>query len=91
MNYQWDPHKARVNQHKHGIDFADAVAVLEDDLALTIPEDSTEEDRFVTIGRDALGRILVVVYTYRASDIRLISARKATAGERSRYEESDEA
>jgi uncharacterized DUF497 family protein len=90
MNYQWDPHKARVNQHKHGVDFADAVGVLEDDLALTIPEEASEEARFVTIGRDAFGRILVVVYTYRADSIRIISARKATARERSRYEESDE-
>jgi uncharacterized DUF497 family protein len=88
MNYQWDPHKARVNQHKHGVDFADAVGVLEDDLALTIPEEAPEEERFVTLGRDALGRVLVV--TYRANSIRIISARKATARERSRYEESDE-
>jgi uncharacterized DUF497 family protein len=90
MNYQWDPRKARVNQHKHGVDFADAVSVLEDDLALTILEETPEEDRFVTLGRDALGRILVVVYTYRADSIRIISARKATARERSRYEENDE-
>ena len=90
MDYQWDPRKARINQRKHGVDFADAVSVLEDDFALTIPEETLEEERFVTIGCDALGRILVVVYTYRADSIRIISARKATARERSCYEERDE-
>jgi uncharacterized DUF497 family protein len=45
-----------------------------------------EEDRFVAIGMDALGRILVVVFTWRGDDIRIISARKATPNERRQYE-----
>ena len=49
---------------------------------------SGEEERWVTMGLDALGRVLVVVYTWRGESARLISARKATARERRRYEEA---
>lgn len=86
MAYQWDPRKALSNRRKHGVSFADAVAVLEDELAVTIPDDHPLEERFVTIGRDILGRILVVVYTWRDENIRIISARKATSFERDQYE-----
>jgi len=64
MEYEWDAHKARVNLRKHQIDFADAVSVFDDSLALTIPDPGLEEDRFITLGIDALGRVLVVVYTW---------------------------
>ena len=57
-----------------------------DDQAVTIPEERSGEERFVTIGMDALGRILVVVYTWRDERLRLISARKATPRERRQYE-----
>lgn len=71
---------------KHGVRFADAVYVLEDERALTIPDDSANEARFVTIGKDSLGRVLVVVWTSSNGDrIRLISARKATGEERTQY------
>ena len=84
---EWDQNKASSNLKKHGVDFADAASVLLDDMALTIVDDSVdEEDRFVTLGKDALGRILVVVYTWRGDVLRLISARPATIGERRRYE-----
>ena len=87
MNFEWDTGKAISNLKKHGIDFADAVGVLEDPLALTIEhQDFTGEDRFVTIGCDLLNRILVVVYVYRGDNIRLISARSATRKERQSYE-----
>ncbi|MEM7126186.1 MAG: BrnT family toxin [Chloroflexota bacterium] len=86
MNYQWDPSKAESNRRKHGISFSDATSVFMDDMGITIEDDYPDEERFVTIGSDALGRILVVVYTYHDSDIRLISARKATRYERSQYE-----
>ena len=87
MDYQWDRDKVRVNLKKHGVDFADAVGVFEDPLALTIGDpDSPEEPRWITVGTDFLGRLLVVVYTYRGAAIRLISARKATKKERDRYE-----
>lgn len=86
MSYQWDPRKARSNQQKHGIRFADAVSVLADDFAITVEDEDADEDRFVTIGSDAFGRILVVVYTFRGEETRLISAREASPHERKQYE-----
>lgn len=87
MNYQWDPIKAESNNKKHGIDFADAVGVFEDEWSLTINGQIVgDEQRLATIGVDFLGRIIVVVYTYRGDDIRLISARSATKAERKLYE-----
>jgi uncharacterized protein len=87
MRYQWDRNKALSNLNKHGIDFADAVSVFSDELAITIFEDRFEEERFITIGIDLLNRILVVVYTMRDDEIRLVSARKASKNERLQYEE----
>lgn len=87
MAYQWDRDKAIANLRKHGIDFADAVSVFSDDLAITISDERFDEERFVTIGVDAFGRILIVVYTLRDEEIRIISARKATRQERQQYEE----
>ena len=87
MAYQWNRNKAATNLRKHGIDFADAVSVFSDDLAFTIPDERFDEERFVTIGIDAFGRVLVVVYTLRDDEIRLISARKATRYEQQQYEE----
>lgn len=87
MAYQWDREKAAANVNKHGIDFTDAVSIFSDDLALTVTDERFEEERFITIGMDALGRVLVVVYTWRGNEIRLISARKAMSHERIQYEE----
>ena len=53
---------------------------------MTVPDDDPEGERFVTLGTDALGRLLVVVYEWREEDVRLISARKATRAERRQYE-----
>ncbi|MDZ7288811.1 MAG: BrnT family toxin [candidate division KSB1 bacterium] len=87
MRYLWDPKKAASNLKKHGIDFADAVGVFEDDWALTLEEQYfAGEQRYVSIGTDFLGCIVVVVYTYRNDDIRIISARRATKREREAYE-----
>jgi uncharacterized protein len=85
--YQWDRDKAETNLRKHGVDFADAVFVLSDDLAITVPDERFDEERLITIGMDALGRVIVVVYTWRGKEIRLISARPATRQERRQYEE----
>ncbi len=63
VNYDWDEAKAKRNLRGHGVDFADAVTDSEDDLALTTSDDTVGEERFVTLGLDALGRHLVVVYT----------------------------
>ena len=87
MVYEWDPDKAKLNQKVHGVDFADVGGVFEDDEAITIEDvNAEEEQRFITLGMDFLGRLLVVIYTYRGDKIRLISARKATKKESKEYE-----
>ena len=88
MDFEWDPTKAAANFAKHGIEFADAVAVLEDDWSLTMHDPgSAEEERWITLGTDALGRLLVVIYTWRNETIRIISARSATPREARQYKE----
>ena len=85
--FEWDPRKAAANLRQHGVDFADAAGALEDDLGRTIPEPSTDlEERFVTLGSDPHGRLLVVVWTWRGERLRIISARRATGVERRSYE-----
>jgi hypothetical protein len=80
--------KAASNLRKHGVDFADAVGVFEDDWALTLDEQDVDgEQRHVTVGMDFLARVVVVVYTYRGGDIRIISARQAIKKEREAYEQ----
>jgi uncharacterized protein len=84
----WDPKKARANLRKHGVRFSDAEAVLFDADALTREDPGARgEQRFVSVGANSTGRILVVVYSYSGDDVRIISARRATRRERSRYEE----
>ncbi len=87
MAYQWDRDKAAANLRKHGVDFADAVTVFSGDLAITITDERFDEERFITIGIDAFSRVLVVLYTWRNDEIRLISARKATRYEQKQYED----
>ena len=80
--------KSAAHLNKHRVDFADAVAVFDDENALTMRDLlAGEEERWITIRKDWLGRVLVAVYTWRGDDIRLISARPATARERRQYEE----
>jgi uncharacterized DUF497 family protein len=88
MDFEWDPAKARSNLTKHGISFSDVETAFYDQYAISMsdPGVSTEE-RFILVGTDALGTIVVVVYTYRGNSIRIISARKATKSERKSYEE----
>jgi len=87
MKIIWDPNKAEKNFHKHNVRFSDAESVLFDPYALTIEDITSEnEQRYVSTGMDSLGRILVVVFTYRGNKIRLISARRAIKKERQYYE-----
>ncbi|MFZ5532481.1 MAG: BrnT family toxin [Pseudomonadota bacterium] len=87
MHYAWDETKREENLRKHGVDFSDAVGALEDPASLSIEDpDAAGEARFLTLGRDFLSRVLLVVWTERAADrIRIISARKASPGETRRY------
>ncbi|MDZ7661472.1 BrnT family toxin [Thiohalophilus sp.] len=87
MDVRWDPAKAKANLRKHGIHFSDAEAVLFDPLALSMEDQDAEgEDRYIAMGEDTVGRVLVVVYTYRGDTIRIISARLATRKEMNVYE-----
>jgi uncharacterized DUF497 family protein len=86
VDVEFDPAKARANLRKHRVSFADAEQALRDLNGVTIEDpDSEGEQRFVTLGADTLGRILVVVYALRGDRIRLISARKASKGEARQY------
>ena len=89
LRFEWDPKKAASNLRKHKVSFEDAQTVFSDERALLIndPDHSEEEERFVLLGLSSTMRLLVVVHCYRAADnvIRLISARKADAEERSLY------
>ncbi len=88
LTFEWDAEKAETNLSKHGIRFEEAKNVFRDPLSVTISDQRGHaEDRFVDIGRSATGRILVVVYTERDHNIRIISARTATASERRTYEQ----
>ena len=88
MQVIWDIKKAGVNIRDHDIEFSHAATVLDDPMAVTLEDPRHGEQRFVTVGSDILGRILVVVYAYSGEEeIRLISARRATPKERRTYEE----
>lgn len=78
--------QSRANRRKHGVRFADAVLVFSDPAALTLRDPYPGEERFATVGMDALARVLVLVWTWRGGEtIRLISARRATRRERRQY------
>ena len=86
MEFDFDPAKARSNIRKHGVSFAHAEQALRDGLAVTVEDpDAVGEQRFVTLGMDALGRVLVVVHTQREERTRMISARKASRSESEQY------
>jgi uncharacterized protein len=83
---EFGPVKAKANRRKHGVDFPHAEQALRDPSGVTIEEpDSEGERRFVTLGMDALGRILVVIHTPRGDRTRIISARKVSRGEMEQY------
>ena len=85
MEFEWDERKVRTNLRRHGVDFADAATVFDDDRGVTVTDEAPDEERYSTIGLDALGRELVVIYTMRGTRIRIISARRATRRERAEY------
>ena len=87
--FEWDEDNARENLRKHNVSFDEAKTVLLDPFSLTIPDPdhSLDEERFVDIGTSVNGRVLIVAYTERGTNIRLISCRKATPSERRTYEQ----
>jgi uncharacterized protein len=88
VEFEWDLDKERSNLERHGVDFTEAATVFGDPLELAIsdPDHSVGEFRFLSIGHSARNRILVVSYTEREDRIRIISARTASPRERRQYE-----
>jgi uncharacterized protein len=91
MDFVWDADKATKNEHKHGVAFIEAMTVFADTLALTgyDPDHSDIEDRYLTMGLSADGRLLLVSHTDRCETIRIISARLASRAERRDYEDGN--
>lgn len=89
LTFEWDPRKAASNLRKHGVSFLEEKTVFGDRLEGMIPdpEHSDKEERFISIGKSKMGRLLVISYTEENDRIRLISARLATRTERRQYEE----
>jgi len=94
LQFQWDPHKESKNKRKHKIVFKEAASVFADFLSASMPDPepdpdhSMEEDRFIIVGYSNKRRPLMVSYTERGNQIRIISARKLTPVERVQYEET---
>jgi uncharacterized protein len=94
--FGWNPDKARENLRKHRISFDRAATTFLDPNALSIfdIDHSQEEDRWVTLGLESNGTLLVVIHTFESvnpsqTDIRIISARKATVQEIRQYQEEN--
>ncbi len=92
-NFEWDPSKATENLHKHKVSFERASQVFLDPYMLSIEDEehSEEENRWITLGMDKSGIILVVHHTFREvdldnSNIRIISVRKPTKREAKQYQ-----
>jgi uncharacterized protein len=87
MSPEFDPKKDTANLAKHGVSLAEGDGVLNDPLAITIEDSSAlDEQRWVSIGANSLGALMVVVWTERGEEIRLTSVRPASAKERKSYE-----
>ncbi|HEX4627291.1 MAG TPA: BrnT family toxin [Gemmatimonadales bacterium] len=89
LRFSWDAAKAASNLRKHRVSFPEAATAFGDALSITIPDPdhSVGEERFLLIGLTERGRLVVVAHRERGDEIRLISARPATRGERTTYEE----
>ena len=87
MSAEFDPKKDAANLKKHGVSLSDGDGVLNDPLALTVEDEAAEgERRFVTIGMNVFGSLMVVVHAPRGEGVRVISVRKADPKERRNYE-----
>ena len=93
-NFEWDPAKAKRNSSQHQVSFERATTVFSDANQLTIFDEdhSDDEERWLTLGLDRNGVLLIVVHTFKQMNdsdvsIRIISARKATRREIKQYEE----
>ncbi len=92
MRFEWDETKNAINLRKHGIDFDDASLVFDDPLHLMRRDRMVDgEERWQTLGVAAGTMLLLVAHTYEDSHVgeivRIISARRADARDRRRYED----
>ncbi len=89
MEFEHDNAKAAINLKKHSVSFEEAASVFEDPMAYTFadPDHSIGEERWLMFGTSRMSHILAVIFTYRRSKYRIISARRATRHERKTYEE----
>ena len=87
--FEWDDKKNASNKRKHGVSFEDAQTVFFDENAIEFddPDHSIQEKRFILLGLSQSLKVLVVCHCYRSeeSEIRIISARKATKKEQGVY------
>ena len=87
MGSKFDADKDAANIAKHGLSLVEGDGVLNDPLGITIEDDSSEgEPRWITVGANTGGEVLVVLWTEREDGERLISVRRVTAKERKAYE-----
>ena len=91
-HFEWDSSKARQNLRKHGLAFERAATIFHDPNALSEFDEphSEQEERWITMGVDSTGTVLVACHTFHEVDnnnatVRLISARKATKNEVKQY------
>ena len=90
MSPEFDPAKNSANIAKHGVSLSEGDGVLYDPLALTVEDTAAlDEQRWQTLGMNAFGKLMIVVWTPRDRDIRLISVRKASPKERRDYEKAN--
>jgi uncharacterized DUF497 family protein len=92
VTFEWDGSKATTNERKHGVGFVEASTVFDDPIAMSAPdiEHSEDERRWVTIGRSASGRVILVIHTMDSAEsdeevIRIVSARRTTPRETRQY------
>jgi len=92
MRFEWDPQKNETNKRRHGISFEEACEVFIDPLHIALLHErfSYFEERWITIGRTSLARLVVAAHLYFDAEgeeiIRILSAREATSNEQKQYE-----
>ena len=91
IGFEWDEKKARSNLKDHKVSFEEGTTIFSDPFVAMKPdlEHSINEERNIGIGISAKGRVLLLVYTHRGENRRIISCRKATPAEREIYEKSN--
>lgn len=90
MEFEWDQSKAAANLKKHGVSFEEAKTVFDNPLAVIFGDEahSVDEQREIIIGHSRQNRLLLIAFTARSGNVRVISARLTTRKEREDYEQN---